>query len=245
MALEGLAGRVAIVTGAAQGIGAATVARLRAEGCRMVAADLRFEGPESDEVDLVRVTMDVADPEACRRCVAQTVERFGTVHLLAHCAGIFSAIAPVAEMDVEAFDRLFAVNVRGTMLIMRAVLPLMIEQARGSIVLASSVSAYRAGAGRAAYGASKRAVLGLAASAAIENGPHGIRVNAVAPGSTDTPMMRSSGALREGIMANQLATPLRRIGQPTEIAAAIAWLLSDESSFVTGTVLTADGGFLI
>ena len=244
MSLKGLSGKVAIVTGAAQGIGAATVERLLAEGCRVVAVDLR--PAERAGEDVISVAADIANPDDCERAAALAVERFGSVDLLAHSAGIFSAVAPVASMDIEAFDRLMAVNVRGTMLMMRAVLPRMIAQGRGgAIVCLASVSATKAGAGRAAYGASKRAVLGLCASAAIENGPHGIRVNAVAPGSTDTPMMRGSGALRESIMANQRATPLQRIGEPSEIASAIAWLLSDESSFVTGSVITADGGFLI
>ena len=248
MALKGLPGKVAIVTGAAQGIGAATVDRLLEEDCKVVAVDLKVDGLERlhGRPDVAIVQADISALQDCARAAAFAIERFGAIHCLAHCAGIFAAVNPVAEMDVEAFDRVFAVNVRGTMLMMRAVLPHMIEQkAGGSIVCVSSVSAFRGGAGRAAYGASKRAVLGIVAAAALENGEHGIRVNSVAPGSIDTPMMRGSGALRETIMRNQLATPLRRIGQPEEIAASIVWLLSDEASFVTGATLLSDGGLLI
>lgn len=248
MPLKGLPSRVAIVTGAAQGIGAATVERLLTESCKVVATDLQGEGLERfrNHPGVALAQADISTPEGCASVAAVAIETFGAIHYLAHCAGVFSAVKPVAEMDIEAFDRLFAVNVRGTMLMMRETLPRMIDQkAGGAIVCVSSVSAFRGGAGRAAYGASKRAVLGLVASAAIENGEHGVRVNAIAPGSIDTPMMRGSGALRETIMKNQLATPLRRIGEPNEIAAAIAWLLSDEASFVTGATLLADGGLLI
>lgn len=248
MSLKGLENRVAAVTGAAQGIGAAVVARLRDEGCKVVAIDRNAEGlaAYSGQPGVVCAEADISQAEDCERCIALACREFGAIHYLAHCAAVFSAVHPVAEMDVAAFDRLFAVNVRGTMLMMRAALPQMIAQKQGgAMVLTSSVSAFRTSFGRAAYSASKRAVLGLAAAAAVENGPHGIRVNSVAPGSIDTPMMRGTGALREQILANQLATPLRRMGQSEEIAATIAWLLSDEASFVTGAVMVADGGFLI
>lgn len=248
MALKGLAGKVIVVTGAGQGIGAAALDRLLEENCRVVAVDLKSDGlvRHVDAPSVVTVEADISRPDDCARVASVAIERFGAIDGLAHSAGIFSALAPIAEMDIDAFDRLMAVNVRGSMLMMRAVLPTMIRQGRGgSIVCLASVTSFRTGAGRAAYAASKRAVLGLVAAAAVENGPHGIRVNAVAPGSTDTPMMRSSGALRESIMANQLGTPLRRMGRPEEIAAAIAWLLSEESSFVTGDCLVADGGFLV
>jgi NAD(P)-dependent dehydrogenase (short-subunit alcohol dehydrogenase family) len=246
--LRGLAGKVVIVTGAGQGIGEAAVDRLLDEGCKVVAVDLKPEGiaRHAGLASAAGIQADISRPEDCERVAALAIERFGAIDGLAHSAGIFSAVAPVAEMDVDAFDRLFAVNVRGTMLMMRAVLPSMIARGQGgSIVCLASVSAFRTREGRAAYAASKRAVLGLVAAAAVENGQHGIRVNSVAPGSTDTPMMRGSGALREQIMAGQLNTPLRRMGQPQEIASTIAWLLSEESTFVTGACLLADGGYLI
>lgn len=248
MPLKGLAGKTVIVTGAGQGIGEAALERLLAEDCRVVAADLKPDGLQrhagNDRV--VTVEADISRPDACARISRLARERFGRIDGLAHSAGIFGAIAPLAEMDIEAFDRMMMVNIRGTMLMMRAVLPAMIDQRQGgSIVCLASVTSFKTGAGRAAYAASKRAVLGLVAAAAVENGQHGIRVNSVAPGSTDTPMMRGSGALRDSIMTSQLGTPLRRIGQPEEIASTIAWLLSDEASFVTGACLVADGGFLI
>lgn len=248
MALRGLADKVVVVTGAGQGIGASALDRLLDEGCRVVAVDVKPDGLalHADNPSVVAVQADISRPEDCARAAEAALDRFGRIDGLAHSAGLFSAVAPVAEMDVDAFDRLMAVNVRGTMLMMRAVLPPMIARGEGgSIVCLASVTSFKTGAGRAAYAASKRAVLGLVAAAAVENGPLGIRVNSVAPGSTDTPMMRGSGALRESIMANQMSTPLRRIGQPEEIASVIAWLLSDESSFVTGACLLADGGFLI
>lgn len=248
MPLRGLSDKVVVVTGAGQGIGASTVDRLLAEGCRIIAADLKPDGLSrfSDRPSIAAVEADISRPEDCARIAAAAIDRFGAIDGLVHSAGVFGAVAPVAEMDIDAFDRVIAVNVRGAMLMMRAVLPAMIGRGEGgSIVCLASVTSFRTGAGRAAYAASKRAVLGLVAAAAVENGPHRIRVNSVAPGSTDTPMMRGSGALRDSIMASQLGTPLRRIGQPEEIASAIVWLLSEESSFVTGACLLADGGFLI
>jgi NAD(P)-dependent dehydrogenase (short-subunit alcohol dehydrogenase family) len=247
MSLKGLHGKVAVVTGAARGIGAATVERLLSEGCRVVASDISADGLRryAGRAGVATALAEISDADHCDAAAACATDTFGSLDLLAHCAGIFAAVHPVAEMDVEAFDRVFAVNVRGTMLMMRACLRQMIRQQRGgAIVSVASVSSFRTGRERAAYSASKRAVLGIAAAAAIENGQHGIRVNSVAPGSIDTEMMRGSGALRESIMVNQLATPLQRMGQPEEISALIAWLLSDEASLVTGGVYVADGGFL-
>lgn len=246
MALKGLAGKVVLVTGAGRGIGAAIVTRLLEEGCRVVAADLRadllarYEGHAS----IHAVTMDVSQEADCQRAVAQAAAHFGGLDGVAHAAGIVSAVAPITEMDIEAFDRHFAVNVRGTLLVLRESLRVMVAQGRGgSIVCLVSIAALRGAAERAAYGAGKRAVIGLVASAAIENGRHGIRVNAIAPGVTDTDILRDAG--EEGyrqVMAAQAQRPISRLGQPAEIAALAAWLLSEESSFSTGALHVADGG---
>lgn len=249
MSLRGLAGKVAVVTGAAQGIGAATVDRLLEEGCRIVALDInetslaRYAGNANVAIGAV----DIAKEADCTRGVQLGVERFGAVHLMANCAAIVDAIAPLAQMDVDAFDRVMAVNVRGTMLMMRATLQQMIAQKLGgSIVCIASIAVIRGGPTRSAYGASKRAVLGLTTTAALENGQYGIRVNAVAPGLIDTPMLHGLDAVALVALNASLASrPITRLGRPQEIAALIAWLLSEESSYVTGSLQLADGGFTL
>ena len=252
MALRGLAGKTALVTGAAGGIGSATVRRLVEEGCKVVAADKEPEGLKKLAASLpagsvLPVTGDVSRPDDVQGFVDSAVKQFGSLQLLVNNAGILLKHYPVAEMPIEDFDRVHAVNVRGTFLCLRAGLRQMIAQGKGgAIVNLSSVGGLRANRGTASYGSSKRAVLGLSGSAALENGKFGIRVNAICPGPIDTPMLRPAMNYLEGdykdIFANQ-AIP--RAADPSEVAAFIAWLLCDESSFQTGGVYTVDGGLTI
>ena len=246
MALKGLSGKTALVTGAGRGIGAAVVERLLEEGCRVVAADLNADllARYADDARVATIAMDVARQQDCADAAALAAERFGSLDLVAHAAAILNAVAPIAEMEVDAFDRAIAVNVRGTMLVLRESLRLMIAQGRGgAIVCFSSIAALRGAAQRSAYGASKRAVVGLVASAALENGRHGIRVNAIAPGTTDTEIIKDAGeeGLRQ-VLAAQAQRPIPRLCAPSEQAALAAWLLSDEASFTTGALHIADGG---
>jgi NAD(P)-dependent dehydrogenase (short-subunit alcohol dehydrogenase family) len=248
MALRGLAGKVALVSGAAQGIGAATVARLLEEGCKVVAMDLKADGlaQYAGNAAVATITGNITKAADCDAAVALAVARFGALNLLAHCAGILHAVAPMAEMDEEAFDHIMAVNVKGTMLMMRASLRQMVAQKQGgAIACISSMAALRAGPTRSAYCASKRAVIGLTSTAAAEYGPHGIRVNALAPGMIDTPIIQGVGPAQMEVLMNQVRTrPIARLGLPEEMAAVMAWLLSDESSYVTGSLQLADGGTL-
>ena len=251
MGMRGLAGKTAIVTGAAGGLGTATVKRLVEEGCNVAAADLnaaplselaaQFKGKVLD------LPADVRQPEECERMVERAASHFGSVDLLVNNAAVINKHYPVAEMPVEEFDRVHSVNVRGVFLVLRVMLCSMIAQGKGgAIVNISSVAALRANGGISPYGSAKRAVLGLSGAAALENGRYGIRVNSVCPGPIDTPMLRPAinnppGEL-EGFFRH-LAIP--RAARPAEIAAFIAYLLSDDASYCTGGIYPVDGGLTI
>jgi len=245
MAFKGLSGKVAIVTGAASGIGAATAARLVEEGCKVVAVDQKTV---TSTANLHSVVADVSTESGTDAYVAAAVKQFGGVDLLVNNAAHHGAKKPLAEITPAAFDLTMAVNVRGVFLGMRAVITQMIKQGRGgSIVSVASVGGLRSFPDLADYGASKRAVIGLSGAAAVDYGKHGIRSNVVCPGPIDTPMLRAAFNLPPEMTAEQLAPgfanqAIARIGRPDEVASTIVFLLSDEASYQTGGVYTADGG---
>lgn len=249
MALRGLAGKVAIVTGAAGGIGSALVTRLLAEGCMVVGVDLSAEAvlaanAGGDAKRFLALAADVSSDTGASDYVRAAVERFGGVDLFANNAGIFGELQTIAEMSLENFDRVVAINLRGVFLGLQAVLRQMIAQGRGgAIVNTASVGALSANPNCAAYNATKSGVISLTEVAARENGQHGIRVNVVCPGNTDTPMLE---AATRGTAADKArAHPLGRIARPDELASVFAWLLSEEASFVTGSTQVVDGGMLL
>jgi NAD(P)-dependent dehydrogenase (short-subunit alcohol dehydrogenase family) len=252
MALAGLADKVLIVTGGASGIGRAVVERLLAERARVALVDVAGveEACESlDDEGLLGVVADVSTENGTERYFAAAVERFGRVDGLHANAGIAEPGPTIAETDPEAFDRMLAVNVRGVFLGLRQMLRTLEEQGtRGSIVATSSVLGLQGLAGSGPYCASKAAVLGLVRTAAIEAGPAGHRVNAILPGPIATPMAtRIVAALPEDERTDFQrgltdVVPLRRMGEASEVAALVAWLLSDESSYATGGIYSIDGG---
>lgn len=236
--LPGLAGKVAIVTGHRTGIGAATAALLEGLGVQVHGFDL----PE----------VDLADLESIAGHVEAVAARTGRLDLLVNNAGV-TLIGSVTDTPLAEARRVLDVNLLAPFLLMQAVIPHLIAAGGGAIVNVASDQAFVGKKGSAIYGASKAALAQLARSAALDWAAHGIRVNAIAPGSTDTPMLRQVFAdLRrrypdafpvEGAEAYVGAIPLGRLAEPREIAWTIAFLASDAASFITGTVLAVDGGF--
>jgi NAD(P)-dependent dehydrogenase (short-subunit alcohol dehydrogenase family) len=232
---DDLDGRVALVTGGASGIGAATVALLRDRGATVVAADVQA----GDGVE----RLDVTDEAAVDGLVAAIVERHGRLDLAANVAGVPGTYAPIADATTADWRSTLAVNLDGVFFCVRAELRAMRAAGGGSIVNVASSAGRMGVPGLAAYSASKHGVLGLTKSAGLEVAGEGIRVNAVCPGSVRTPMLRGFvGGDEELLEKMGRRAPMGRLGQPAEIAAAVVWLLSDEASFVTGNALSPDGG---
>ena len=234
--------RVAIVTGAASGLGRATVVRFAAEGARVVAVDLNEAALRASLEDgpggVLPIAADIAQADAVQRAVAQAREHFGSVDILAHYAGI-TRDAFATKMTLEAWNAVITVNLTGTFLVAQAVAQVMAEQKSGSIILTSSRS-YYGNIGQANYSASKGGVVSLTRTLALEMGRYNVRVNALAPGFITTPMTDVVPEhLRERAKS---ATPLGRHGRPEEIAAVTCFLASDESSFITGQIINVDGG---
>jgi NAD(P)-dependent dehydrogenase (short-subunit alcohol dehydrogenase family) len=239
-----LGGKVALVVGAASGIGAAVVTRFAAEGAQVVACGW----PQPALPDAL--ACDVTDETQVQQAVQTTLERHGRIDVLVNAAGVIAADA-AADIDDASWQRQHDVNLAGTMRTMRAVLPAMLAQGCGSIVNVASVAAFSAGAASASYAASKAGVVALTRSAAQAYGARGVRVNALCPGWVDTPM-----AAREmqGLAAELCITEdearrrtlariaLGRMASAGEMAAVCLFLASDDASFVTGAALIADGG---
>lgn len=229
--MKGLAGRVALVTGGASGIGASVVARLRAEGVVALAADIASNAD---------ISLDVSDAAACAAAVAEAVRLHGRLDLMVNSAGIGVDI-PFLDTTPEQFDRIMAVNLRGTFLIGQAAARAM--QPGSAIVNLASVSAFRGNFGRSAYGASKGGVVVLTQVMACELAPLGIRVNAIAPGPITSPMTAHMHD-PESTAAFTRMVPMGRYGTPEEVAAAAAFLCSEDASYITGHTLPVEGGFL-
>lgn len=240
--------KVAFVSGAGRGIGAAAARLFAREGAlvllaartedqlKKVTSDIRTDGGEADFV-----VCDLADPASVRAAIDRVVSLYGRLDVAFNNG---ATITPPGESTESDFDRLYRVNLRGVWLAMTAqIAAIRATAGRGAIVNNSSIGSLRGNPALPAYGAMKRAVNSLTESAAITYGPESIRINAIAPGNTRTEMIETWESNSPGLVERLIAhSPLRRQAAPEEIAEAAAWLLSDRSSFVTGTILRVDGG---
>jgi 3-oxoacyl-[acyl-carrier protein] reductase len=243
-------GRVAVVIGAARGIGRAIALRLVEEGARVVIGDTLERDGRATAEQLARagetlfVSADVADKTSVDRLIETTLARFGRIDILVQNAGIYP-LTLLPDIPVEEWDRVLAVNLRGCFLALQACIPAMRAQGYGRIVLTSSITGPRVTSpGHGHYSASKAGINGLIRAAALELAPHGITVNGVEPGNIVTEGA-TAGRSPEFIAAMERSVPLGRLGTPQDVAHAVLFLASDEAAYVTGTTIIVDGGQIL
>jgi meso-butanediol dehydrogenase/(S,S)-butanediol dehydrogenase/diacetyl reductase len=239
--------KIALVTGAASGIGRATAIRLAGEGAQVLCADRNLSGASETAATIGAAAtawlLDVADPASCDAAVAETVRRWGRIDLLANVAGI-GGFGHAAEIDDATWQRLIAINLTGVFQMTRAALP-HLEAVRGNVVNIASAAGLVGVPYGVAYAASKSGVVGLTKSIAVEYASRQVRVNAICPGAVDTPLIAGGFDAITGVEARlfeRLTPLLGPAAQPEDIAAAVAYLGSDEARFVTGAILAVDGG---
>jgi NAD(P)-dependent dehydrogenase (short-subunit alcohol dehydrogenase family) len=249
-----LDGRVAVVTGAAGVIGTATIGLLAERGAKIVAVDRRRADLEAAikslpaSAEVLAIEADVTEEDGVRDYVRAAVEKFGTIDAFYNNAGVEGEVKAIQDYPLEAFRRVLDVNVVGVFLGMKYVLPVMLKQNRGSIVNTASIAGLLGSPHIAVYSASKHAVIGLTKSAAWECTGTGVRINCVCPGLIDSRMLsaifqgRSGGNAPPPVEKMVERIPLRRLGLASEVASIVAFLASDEASYVTGSAYTVDGG---
>lgn len=234
---------VALVTGAAGGIGRAVVERLRRDDWRVVATDLH--APTGYSAEVQTTALDVTDEGSVHAFIAELWHRYGAIDALVNGAGVFAA-GPAVQTELAIWDRLFAVNARGVFLLSSVLGARMAERGRGAIVTIASNAGVLPRAGMAAYAASKAAASSITRSLGLELGPAGVRCNVVAPGTTRTAMIEGLGSEKQFIAgfpeSFKTGIPLQRIAEPEDIAAAVAFLASDEARHITLQELVVDGG---
>ncbi|MGA2412020.1 MAG: SDR family oxidoreductase [Candidatus Binataceae bacterium] len=245
-----LEGKAALVTGASSGIGRAAALAMAREGARVLVADMT-EAAGNETAGLIKagggealfVQINVAKPDDAAAMVVAAVKAFGRLDCAFNNAGVSGKIARTADDTEENFDHIMAVNLRGVWLCMKYEIQQMLKQGGGAIVNTASAAGLVGSHGMPAYTASKHGVIGLTKTAALEYAKAGVRVNAVCPGVIDTAMVAGMVAGRPRLKDILVSVePIARMGQPGEIAEAVAWLLSDYASFVTGCALPVDGG---
>jgi 3-oxoacyl-[acyl-carrier protein] reductase len=245
--------RVAIVTGAASGIGAASALAMAREGARVLVVDLNEAGAKRTVEQIEKAggqaaaaRADVASAADNRSVVEQAVARWGRLDVFYANAGVPQWKTDVEDVEEKVFDQIFAVNVKGVWLAAKYALPVMKRQRRGVFLITASTSAIRPRPGGQTYAASKGAVVVLAKALALETAPHGVRVVAIAPVATHTPMlptfMNKREVDEEGLRAYVATVPLGRLNEPSDIAATAVFLASDDAAMITGTCVEVDGG---
>ena len=239
--------KIAIVTGGASGIGHAIAVAYAREGADVVVADINLEGARRTATEVeaagrraLPVQTDVAIPEQIDTLIATAVQTFGRIDVLVNVAGVMNAYS-VLETTLAQWNHTLDVNLRGSFLCMQAAARVMVNQGHGVIINTSSVLGSNARPKRAAYCASKAGIILITRTAAMELGPLGVRVNAIAPGSIETPLVLSAPISPEALAKKIAAIPLQRRGVPQDLVGPAVFLASDESAYVSGEVLTIDG----
>ena len=248
-----LSGKVAIITGASRGIGAETARLFAREGAAVVLASRSADAITGLAAEIaagggnaLAVATNVADADAVAALFSQTVAQFGRLDIAVNNAGVALGNKPLSEVSEEQFDQTIAINLKGVFLAMKYEIPAMLASGGGAIVnMSSTVGLVGSGAGIAPYSASKHGVVGLTRAAALEYARQGIRVNAIAPGTTATPVNEhwlANPQIRERIIAG---IPMGRIGEPRDVAETALWLCSDAAAYLTGIVVPVDGGYIV
>ncbi|WP_026674643.1 SDR family NAD(P)-dependent oxidoreductase [Alkalihalobacterium bogoriense] len=246
-----LEGKVAIITGASSGIGRATAFRFAEEGAKLVLTDIKIDQGQqlqqtltNDGYDALFVKADVTNETEIQQVVNKTISQFGRIDILFNNAGIGNEEKRLVDMKSEEWDKVINVNLKSIFLGMKYVIPEMMKQTGGSIINTSSLLGIKGKKYVAPYNASKAGVLTLTKNAALEYGEQNIRVNAIAPGVIDTPIIDEWRKHPEKWNIISRANALRRLGTPIEVANVVVFLASKESSFITGTTIMVDGGGL-
>ncbi len=242
-----LEGRVAIVTGAGEGIGFAIAQRLARAGARVAVADINLQAARdaaaaltAEDLGAAGFGVDVSDEQAVQQLVGDVEQQLGVIEILVNNAGITGGSVEVQDLDLTTWDRVFAVNARGVFLCCRAVLPGMLAAGRGRIVNVASIAGKEGNPRLSAYSASKAAVIGFTKSLAKEVAKQGIVVNAISPAVIQTRILEQVSQATIDYMVERI--PMGRVGQPHEVAALVHWLASDECSFTTGQCIDISGG---
>lgn len=244
--MRGLGGRSALVTGAARGIGRAIAERLAEEGVLVAVTDVEFDEAERTAHELgghaIAVALDVTQDESIRHAVAEVSTRLGSIEILVNNAG-WDRMEPFVESTAETWDRVLAINLRGPIAVTRAVLDLMLPRRQGRIVSIASDAGRVGSSGETVYSGAKAGIMGFSRALAREVAGSGINVNTVCPGPTNTPLIQQMSETNPKLItALERAVPFGRMAEPAEIAAAVAFLVSDDAGFITGQALSVSGG---